>query len=74
MNEGTISRRDALRRLASLPIKYCGLSLFMPVISRPIEEILLQCAAGITACWHLRKGKDLAFASDAIARYLAQRI
>ncbi len=70
MQEDSISRRDALRRLASLPIEMCGLSLVGPVLIRPMDEILSQCAAGITACWYLRKGKDLAFASDTVSRYI----
>jgi len=70
VNDDSISRRDAIRRLASLPIEYCGLSLFMPVFLRPIDEILVQCAAGITACWYLRRGKDLAFSFDAVSRYI----
>ncbi|WP_165423577.1 helix-turn-helix domain-containing protein [Ktedonosporobacter rubrisoli] len=65
-----LSRREAIRRLACLPIEVCGLSLAAPVLVRPIEEILTHCAAGITACWYLRKGKDLAFASDTISRYI----
>ncbi|MBV9228303.1 MAG: helix-turn-helix transcriptional regulator [Chloroflexi bacterium] len=65
-----ISRRDALRRLASLPIDYCYLSAFAAVLKRPIEEILTQCAAGITACWYLRKGKELAFTAQAVESYV----
>ena len=72
MQESPINRRNALRRLASLPIELWGLSLFGPTVLRPypIEEILTHCAAGVTACWHLSKGKDLAFANDAISRYI----
>ncbi len=66
----SMSRRDALRLLAAMPIEICGLSAVNVVIKRPIEEILTQCAAGITACWELRKGKDLAFVFDAVAKYL----
>lgn len=70
MNEDSISRRDAIRRLATLPIEYCGLSLFMPILLRPIAEILALCAAGVTACWYLRKGKDLSFVADTLSRYI----
>ena len=66
----SMSRRDALRLLAAMPIEICGLSAVKVVIKRPIEEILTQCAAGITACWDLRKGKDLVFIFDAVAKYL----
>jgi transcriptional regulator with XRE-family HTH domain len=68
-----ISRRDALRLLAAMPIEICGLSALKPVFKRPTEEILPQCAAGITACWDLRKSKEretLVFAFDVIGKYL----
>lgn len=70
MQQDSLSRREALRLLAANSIAYCGLSALVPVLKRPIEEILTQCAAGITACWQLRKGKDLAFASSAVAKYI----
>ncbi len=65
-----ISRRNALRRLALLPIELCGLSALSAVVKRPTEEILAQCAAGITACWYLRKSKELVFASQVVSTYL----
>lgn len=65
-----ITRRDALRRLALLPIEMSGLSLLSPSLKSPTEEVLAQCAAGMTACWYLRRGKDLAFASDIVSRYI----
>jgi len=73
MNEdlqAQLTRRDALRRLALLPVELLGLSAMGAVLKFPIEEILAHCAAGITACWHLRKGKELAFAADVVSRYL----
>jgi transcriptional regulator with XRE-family HTH domain len=65
-----MKRRVALRLLASLPIELCGLSALVAVLKRPTQEILTHCAAGIVACWYLRKGKDLVFASDAVSRYI----
>jgi transcriptional regulator with XRE-family HTH domain len=65
-----IKRRGALRLLAALPIELCGLSALVAVLKRPAEEILTHCAAGIVACWYLRKGKDLAFAADTASRYI----
>lgn len=65
-----MSRRDTLRLLVAMPIEICSLSAVKVVIKRPIEEILTQCAAGITACWDLRKGKDFAFIFDAVEKYL----
>jgi tetratricopeptide (TPR) repeat protein len=65
-----LSRRDALRMLAALPIEMYGLSAFKPVLKCPPEEILVQCAAGITACWQLRRGKELTFAASVVSQYL----
>jgi transcriptional regulator with XRE-family HTH domain len=65
-----MNRREALRRLAGLPIDYCGLAVGVAVLRRPVEEILTHCAAGIAACWYLRKGQDLVFTFDVIARYI----
>ncbi len=72
MHEQFMSRRNALHYLASLPIELHGLSLLVPNLSKPYpyEDVLTQCAGGITACWYLGKGKDLAFASDVVSRYI----
>jgi transcriptional regulator with XRE-family HTH domain/tetratricopeptide (TPR) repeat protein len=70
MTDELMSRRDALRLLASLPVEICSLSALKPVLKHPVEEILTQCTAGITACWYLRRGKDLTFTSDVIGKYL----
>lgn len=68
--EHLVNRRDALRRLALLPIELCGLSALGPVLSRPAEDILTHCAAGVTACWYLRKGKELSLAASIVAAYI----
>src|SRR5579885_3436630 len=65
-----ITRRDALRRLALLPIEMSSLSVFSTALKVPAEEILAQCAAGITACRYLRQGKDLSFAADIASHYI----
>lgn len=70
MTHDEMTRRDALRRLASLPIEWCGLSALFAVFKRSNEEILAQCAAGITACWYLRDGTELTFVSDTISKYI----
>jgi transcriptional regulator with XRE-family HTH domain len=70
MQVNPINRRNALRRIALLPINMYSLSVAIPTALRVPDEFLPQCAAGITACWHLRKGKDLAFACDAVSRYI----
>ncbi len=69
-NQESLTRRDALRRLALLPIEMFGLSAMGAVLRFPTEDILRQCAAGITACQHLLRGKELLFASDAVSRYM----
>src|SRR5581483_8283346 len=48
MNEdlqAQLTRRDALRRLALLPVELLGLSAMGAVLKFPIEEILAHCAA-----------------------------
>jgi transcriptional regulator with XRE-family HTH domain len=70
MTPDHINRRNALRRLALLPIEMYGLSALTAVLKPHADEVLAHCSAGITACWYLRKGKDLAFASDAVSKYI----
>jgi transcriptional regulator with XRE-family HTH domain len=65
-----MSRRDVLRSLALLPIDMSKLSVRGAVFKSPIEDILAQCAAGIVACWQLRKGDELAFADQTISKYI----
>jgi transcriptional regulator with XRE-family HTH domain len=67
-----ISRRDALRFLALVPVDMLGLSQFSAVFKRPFsyEDILKHCAAGIIACWKLRKEKELAFADLSVSAYI----
>lgn len=69
-SDDAMSRRDALRVLAAMPIEALGLSALTPAPTYSSDEVLLQCAAGITACWHLRKGKDLTFIADIVAKYV----
>jgi transcriptional regulator with XRE-family HTH domain len=67
-----MSRRDALRFLALVPADMLGLSQFYAVFKKGVshEDILKYCAAGIVACWQLRKGKELAFADRAVSKYI----
>src|SRR5579885_850161 len=70
MNGDTTTRRDALIRLASLPFIASlrpGLSVQRPA------DVITQCAAGITACWHLSKSsheEDLHRAFKAASAYI----
>jgi hypothetical protein len=70
MQEHPMSRRDVLRRLASAPVELYSLKLTAPMLIYAPDEFLPRCAAGITACYYLRKGKDLAFVSDTVSRYI----
>jgi len=67
-HEAALTRREALRRLAMLPVLF-GISGGM---QRPLEETLRQCAAGITACEYLSKGnhEDIALAYSMLSAYL----
>jgi transcriptional regulator with XRE-family HTH domain len=70
-----LSRRRALKTIAQLPIAFCGLGLGITLSAAPLkrsaEDILTYCAAGISACWHFRKGRDLALAYEAITAYIS---
>jgi transcriptional regulator with XRE-family HTH domain len=68
--DAVMSRRDVLRSLALLPIDWSKLSVQGAVFKSPTEEILAQCAAGIVACWELRKGDELAFTDQTISKYI----
>lgn len=63
-----LNRRDALRRIAALVLTF---SAFHVSSSSQAEDVIRQCAAGITACVKLSKDKDLRFVSDAITHYTA---
>jgi len=65
-----IPRREALRRLAFLPVQLCSLSSLSAVFSRSYEEILTQCAAGIAACEELSHEGDLTTSFALLATYL----
>jgi transcriptional regulator with XRE-family HTH domain len=65
-----MSRRDVLRSLALIPIDWSKLSAQEAIFKRPVEDILVQCAAGIVACWELRKGDELAFTDQTVSKYI----
>lgn len=62
MTTDAMNRRDALRRLVAVPLLW-GLSLTS-------SELLTQIAAGVTALWYLRRGKDFTFVLTALLRYI----
>ncbi len=71
MDKNTISRREAMFALIGLPLALHHLSP-TNIVEEPTEEILRQCAAGITACQQLIKGSatEIAEASRALSSYL----
>jgi hypothetical protein len=67
------SRREALKSLALIPILLCtGFdgSIYLRSAKADTDTLLKHCAAGITACWYLRRGKELAFVSDLTSSYI----
>lgn len=65
-------RRDALRRIALLPLQALGLGIVGTTLSWASEDILTHCAAGITACEHLANGlhEDMTLAFATLSAYL----
>lgn len=57
MKNNAVTRREALRRVATLPLMTLGLGTPIQTQQAP-EEVINQCATGITSCWHLSKGSD----------------
>ncbi len=71
--QALMSRREALRRVAALPLISFGLSALQPVLTKPADDIIMQCAASVAACWELSKGddeSDLALAFRGASTYL----
>ncbi len=70
MHGDMMTRRDALLRLASLPL-IASLRPGMPV--RQPTDVITQCAAGMAACWHLSESsleEDLHRAFKAASSYI----
>lgn len=69
----SITRRDALRRLAALPFITLNLNSESFVI-HAADHVLNQCAASIAACWQLSKSQneeDLQDAFDGATAYMS---
>ena len=65
-----MSRREALRRLATLPLLPLHLNALTPTETALPEAVLAHCSAGVVACWYLRKGKQLSFADSTVSAYI----
>lgn len=68
--ENYLSRRDAIALIASLPLSFALPSLSRSTTNVFDEDLLLSCAASITACWHLSKGNDLPVVEHVLSIYL----
>ncbi len=64
-----LSRRQALISLAALPTMFASLLQAQP-FALVLEEFLPQCAASITACWHLARGKEFLLVEKLLTHYL----
>ena len=68
--EHPLTRRDALRRLALLPVEMYGLTTLVGALRQPAEEFLPLCAASVTACWYLMSGSDFTLVEHVLPQYL----
>lgn len=66
----TLSRRSVLFALATLPTALLTSRRQVYRLVLELEEFLPQCAASITACWHLSKGNHLETIPPIIDSYL----
>lgn len=68
-----VSRRQALVALAALPAMFAasaGVAGSRPAAAT--DRFLSQCAASLTACWHLLKGCDLHVIDRMVSSYLLE--
>src|SRR5437667_4522360 len=66
-----LNRRQALMSLGLIPIQLIGGRPITDVKKADADTLLPHCAAGITSCWYLRRGKDLLFVSDLTSSYIS---
>ena len=69
-NEYRVSRRQVLATLAALPVALCPSLQEGNLYGVVVEKFVRACAASITACWHLLKGRDLAVVEETLSSYL----
>lgn len=67
-----VSRRQALLTLAALPLTLAtsGTGSESAFSGASAEHLLSRCAAGLTACWHLLGGNDMAAVDQILSGYL----
>ena len=69
-----LTRRQAVKDMALVPVQLVGGLTIIEAgkVQKTDTDILLKhCAAGITACWYLRRGKELLFTSDLTSLYIS---
>ncbi len=69
-DESILSRRDALVMIAGLPLSLLLKVQQEPMIAPFADDFLTQCAASITACWHLMRGSQLSVVEEVLSSYL----
>jgi len=69
----SISRGEALKSIALVPLQLIGgIAIIEGGTQKTDPDLLLKhCAAGITACTYLRRGKDIVFVSDLTSFYIS---
>ncbi|MGH3449430.1 MAG: helix-turn-helix domain-containing protein [Haloechinothrix sp.] len=68
-----VSRRQALVALAALPATFAATAgVAGTPAAAATDRFLSQCAASITACWHLLKGCDLHVVDHVLSSYLLE--
>jgi tetratricopeptide (TPR) repeat protein len=73
-NIALLSRREALQSVALVPVQmiYGVAPIEVGGKQKTDTDLLLKhCAAGITACWYLLRGKELNFVSDLMSTYIS---
>ncbi len=66
----TRSRRQVLITLANLPTALLLTILQGRRSAGRIEQFLTRCAASLTACWHLMRGREYAVVEELLSMYL----
>ena len=69
-----LTRRQAVKDMALVPVQLVGGLTIIEAgkVQKTDTDILLKhCAAGITACRYLRRGKDLEFVKDLTSLYIS---
>ncbi len=69
-SEVLLARRTVLAALVTLPAALLANVQSGPLTAPLLEEFLSQCAASLTACWHLLNGDGMATVEYGLPKYL----